>query len=389
VKTQASPHPSRTGHRSAANPLALAAEVIRESSVEKPADALLRLKLKSARGWTSDERTEASQALFAFYRWFGWRDSALGLQAQITRALELSRVFRTKPEQFPDSDLLQRAIPDWIAAEMEVTAPWVQALQHEPRLWLRARPGQGGALAQELGDCKLTAASAETLEYVGNVDLFATAAFHAGKFEIQDISSQAVGLLCAPRHGETWWDACAGEGGKLLHLADQMQNKGLIWATDRASWRLARLKRRAARAQVFNYRSRQWKEGATLPTRTQFDGVLLDAPCSGVGTWQRNPHARWTTTNKDVRELAQLQIDLLRRVADSVKRGGRLIYAVCSLTRLETTMVRDKFERETPDFERLPLQNPLRVGASAEEEIWLWPQECGGNGMFVVGWRRR
>src|SRR5215813_2166259 len=247
--------PNKLGKTSNPRSLALAAEVIREASAKKPADSLLRLKLKSASGWTSSERTEASRAMFAFYRWFGWRDSMLDLQAQISRALELSRLFDANPEQFSDFDLLHRAIPDWIAAEMEVTAPWVRSLQHEPKLWLRARPGQGEELRQELGDCRPVPASRETLEYVGNVDLFATAAFHAGKFGIQDISSQAVGLLCAPRPGETWWDACAGEGGKLLHLAAQMENKGLIWATDRASWRLARLKRRAARAQIFNYRS--------------------------------------------------------------------------------------------------------------------------------------
>jgi len=198
-----------------------------------------------------------------------------------------------------------------------------------------------------------------------------------------------VGLLCAPEPGQTWWDACAGEGGKLLHLADLMANKGLIWASDRAAWRLARLKRRAARAKLFNYRSRLWDGGARLPVKTLFDGVLVDAPCSGVGTWQRNPHARWTTTQNDVRELSQIQKALLEHAAAAVKPGGRLIYAVCSLTRAETLEVRDAFEKGRPEFERLRWTNPLKEKSPPEEEIWLWPQECGGNGMFVAGWRRR
>ena len=162
----------------------------------------------------------------------------------------------------------------------------------------------------------------DALVYEGETDLFKTPEFQAGEFEIQDISSQAVGLLCDPKPGETWWDACAGEGGKLLHLSDLMQNKGLIWASDRAAWRLQKLKRRTARAKAFNYRAALWEGGAKLPTKTKFDGVLVDAPCSGVGTWQRNPHARWTTTVEDVQELAEVQKRLLTNVA-AVGEAGR------------------------------------------------------------------
>ncbi len=164
-------------------------------------------------------------------------------------------------------------------------------------------------LAEELGDCRVFGEGrlADTLEYRGRSDLFRTRHFHAGEFEVQDLNSQAVGLICGPQPGETWWDACAGEGGKTLHLSDLMENRGLIWASDRAAWRLAKLKRRAARAGVFNYRAVTWDGGPRLPTKTKFDGVLVDAPCSGIGTWHRNPHARWTTTAEDVKELSEVQ----------------------------------------------------------------------------------
>jgi hypothetical protein len=85
------------------------------------------------------------------------------------------------------------------------------------------------------------------LEYRGTQDLFRTPEFHKGSFELQDINSQAVGIICEPKPGETWWDACAGEGGKLLHLSELMENKGLIWASDRVEWRLKKLKQRTAR----------------------------------------------------------------------------------------------------------------------------------------------
>ncbi|MPN34050.1 Ribosomal RNA small subunit methyltransferase B [bioreactor metagenome] len=197
-----------------------------------------------------------------------------------------------------------------------------------------------------------------------------------------------VGLICAPKPGETWWDACAGEGGKALHLSDLMENKGLIWVSDRAEWRLRKLKQRAARAKMFNYRMAAWDGGLKLPTKTKFDGVLVDGPCSGVGTWHRNPHARWTTGLEDVRELAQVQLNLLNHAASAVKPGGKLVYSVCTLTRSETISVVEQFVAAHPEMETLELADPLRpVGATAPS-ITYRTEECGGNGMFVAGWRR-
>ncbi|HWI57480.1 MAG TPA: RsmB/NOP family class I SAM-dependent RNA methyltransferase, partial [Bacillota bacterium] len=241
-----------------------------------------------------------------------------------------------------------------------------------------------------LGDCQAFGPGplADALHYRGTTDLFRTPEFHAGAFELQDITSQAVGLFCASQPGQTWWDACAGEGGKTLHLSDLMANKGLIWASDRAAWRLARLKRRAARAKVFNFRAALWEGGAKLPTKTKFDGVLVDAPCSGVGTWQRNPHARWTCTPQDVQELSQLQQQLLARAAAAVKPGGKLIYAVCTLTRRETLGVVEAFQQQLTGFEPLESLNPLDPASPQSAQLFLWPQQHGGNGMFIAAWKR-
>ena len=271
---------------------------------------------------------------------------------------------------------------------MEVTPAWARALQAEPKLWLRARPGQGRALVRKLGHCRPFGQGplAEALEYQGHEDLFRTEEFHAGEFELQDLSSQAVGWICAPQPGQTWWDACAGEGGKLLHLSDLMENKGLIWASDRAAWRLQRLKRRAARARVFNYRTVPWDGSARLPTKTRFDGVLLDAPCSGIGTWHRNPHARWTTTPQDVKELGALQQQLLAHAAPAVKPDGKLFYAVCTLAWPETTAVIEAFARQFPGFQPLAVRNPLQPEAAPATQICFSPEQFGGNGMFVAAW---
>jgi len=370
--------------------LSLAESVIRNSSRQNPADTVLREALRDRRAFPKHAKEEVSRLVFGYYRWFGWLDPGRPLREEITRALDLAERFSARPETFADDDLMERAAPAWVRSEIEVTPAWVRSLQTEPRLWLRARKGQGASLAGRLRSSHVFGKNSlsDIVEYQGYEDLFRTPEFHAGEFELQDLSSQAVGLLCAPQPGETWWDACAGEGGKTLHLSDLMVNQGLIWASDRAAWRLQRLKRRAARAKVFNYRTALWNGGSKLPTKTKFDGVLVDAPCSGTGTWQRNPHARWTTAPQDISELRDLQIQLLTNASAGLKPGGKLVYAVCTLTRSETTEVVRSFERLPPEFSRVNLRDPLNPNSDLVPELWLWPQDSGGNGMFVVAWER-
>jgi 16S rRNA (cytosine967-C5)-methyltransferase len=274
---------------------------------------------------------------------------------------------------------------------MDVTDEWLLSLQREPKLWLRAKRGTAESLAKTLFAAEVSPLLPEAILYRGEEDLFKTPEFHAGEFEIQDIASQIVGQLCAPQPGETWWDTCAGEGGKTLHISDLMQNKGMIWASDRAEWRLTKLKRRAGRAKVFNYRSAHWDGGAKLPTKTKFDGVLVDAPCSGIGTWQRNPQARWTTEPNDVRELSEIQKKLLTNVAPSVKPGGKLIFSVCTLSRAESTEVVENFNATQPDFEPLIWDSIKFEERKVENasQVMVWPQDLNGNGMFIAGWRRK
>ena len=369
---------------------ALAEKIIQAASREHPADGVMRAELKAQHGLSRDDGARVSKAVFAYFRWLGWLDERQTIQGRINQALGLAERYVLQPESFTDAELIARAVPSWLPTVMTVPGAWVRALQRGPSLWLRARRGRGGELAGRLGDCRAFGAGplADALKYDGRSDLFRTSEFHAGEFEVQDLSSQAVGLVCAPRPGETWWDACAGEGGKTLHLSGLMENRGLIWASDRVAWRLAQLKRRAARAGVFNYRAVAWDGGPRLPTKTKFDGVLVDAPCSGIGTWHRNPHARWTTTAEDVKELSEVQQRILLHAAAAVKPGGKLVYAACTLADLETTGVVQGFEQQCPQFERLAVSNPLVPGSPPSGLLSLWPQESGGNGMCVAAWVR-
>ncbi len=368
----------------------IAAEIISRASHDKPADQVLRETFKRYRDIPPFDATEISRMVFVYYRWQGWLADEKNVEANLRLARDLATRFETNPAFFSSEELRAKAVPAWALDEVAVTDDWLKSLQGDSRLWLRARRGQGKALANKLGHCRPAGEGvlSDTLQYSGSEDLFLSPEFHAGEFELQDIASQAVGLICAPKPGETWWDACAGEGGKLLHLSDLMENKGLIWASDRAAWRLQKLKRRTSRAKVFNYRSELWDGGARLPTKTKFNGILVDAPCSGVGTWQRNPHARWTTTLQDVQELSVIQQKLLLHAAIAVKPGGKLIYAVCTLTKSETNQVADAFDAQLKDFKPLAVTNPLAREKAASPRVWIWPQESRGNGMFVAAWEK-
>ena len=283
-------------------------------------------------------------------------------------------------------------MPEWVWSELDFGQDaagetrkfqWLRSLQHTPPLWLRARSGSAAKVAAALRDCRPSpqAACPDALCYAGATDLFLSEAFNRGDFEIQDLASQLVGAVCAPQPGATWWDACAGEGGKALHLADLMHNKGTVWCSDRSARRLENLKRRFSRARLYNYRVAAWDGGPRLPTKAKFDGVLIDAPCSGLGTWARNPDARWTTTPKDVEELAAVQLQLLGHAAGSLKPGGRLVYAVCTLTRRETTAVAAALGAAHPELE------PVSV-LGQSPQLTLWPHELSANGMFLAAWRR-
>ncbi len=400
-----------------------AARIIALVSPHNSVDAVLRHELAPRRDLAPAERGETVRAVAAYFRWLNWLDPKESPQRRLEAAVEWQARFDANAAAVKPEALSARAVPAWLSAEMDsMPIAWLKELQCEPVLWIRVRRQFVSSLPGALGDCVAAtrvagpagsgpgpATLANTaFRYTGMRDLYLTDEFQRGQFEIQDLASQLVGHACDPQPGETWWDACAGEGGKTLHLADLMQNKGLIWASDRSVRRLDVLKQRAARAGMFNYRAIAWTGGAQPPTRTRFDGILVDAPCSGVGTWQRHPHARWTASPADVPELAAVQRRLLEHVVGALKPGGRLVYSVCTLTRAETNGVVAELSANHPELEPVPVfpaadvpppqsgvqpagTAPARPLAAAcpPAPIQLWSQDLKANGMFIAAWRMR
>lgn len=163
---------------------------------------------------------------------------------------------------------------------------------------------------------------------------FNTQAFKDGMFEMQDAGSQAVSLLCEAKPGQKVIDFCAGAGGKTLAIAATMQNKGRILAWDVSESRLSQMSKRLARAGVSNVQTTVLRDEADPILKRHVgtaDWVVVDAPCSGSGTWRRNPDLKWRFTLDDLNELKEVQGRILKQAARLVKPGGRLIYITCSI----------------------------------------------------------
>jgi 16S rRNA (cytosine967-C5)-methyltransferase len=174
--------------------------------------------------------------------------------------------------------------------------------------------------------------------------------FQAGKWTVQDASAQLVVHLLEPQPGETVIDACAAPGGKTTHIAELMQDRGIIWACDRVASRLRKVTENAARLRLHCIQTLTG-DSRDLPQFTRScDRVLVDAPCSGLGTLHRHPDIRWRQTPQKVQELALLQQELLASAATWVKPGGILVYATCTLNPLENEEIVQSFLETHPHW---------------------------------------
>lgn len=296
---------------------------------------------------------------------------------------------------------VQVECPDW--AEERLRALFGDAFEAEMRgmidsapLDLRVNTVKG---SREKAAAMLKAQEVETeetphspfgLRVNGKAYMSATKAFSKGLVEIQDEGSQLIALACDVKPGMRVMDYCAGAGGKTLALAAMMNNKGNVVAMDIDERRLEKGRGRYRKANIHNVelralsddKNRKWlrRQKGTM------DVVLVDAPCSSSGTWRRNPDLRWNQYGPSLDEIKDMQADILERVADKVKPGGRLVYATCSLFEEENEKQVEAFLANHPEFKILPLQDNWPFGDFPCDGPYLrlTPHKHNTDGFFAA-----
>lgn len=298
-------------------------------------------------------------------------------------------------------------LPEWCLTGFRVrfgdSLPRAMAAMDEPApLDLRAnllkttRDAARAALAAEGIATEPTPFSPWGLRAAPRQNVTATAAFRDGLVEIQDEGSQIIALLTAARPGERVADLCAGAAGKTLALAAMMDNRGRITACDVSATRLEAATKRLRRAGADNVERHLLAPGDRWAKRRAgaFDAVLVDAPCTGSGTWRRNPDARLTTTAKDLAEVSEKQSVILETAVSLLRPGGRLVYATCSLLPEENEVQVERVLARHPALRLVPLAEAWARAATTPPpnegpHLALAPHSHGTDGFFAAVLERR
>ena len=294
---------------------------------------------------------------------------------------------------------IQHSYPDWIVqvwseqiglAETEALCAY---LNQPPPLDLRVNPLKTSqdALKKALHAAGYATEALPFLPQVVRVKgatgpVRSLPGFDEGKWVVQDSSAQLVSHLLDPQPGETIIDACAAPGGKSTHIAELMQDQGIVWACDRYAARLRKVKANARRLGLRTIRTHE-ADSRDIPNfHQQADRVLLDAPCSGLGTLNRHADARWRQTPERVAELVILQQELLNEAANWVKAGGILVYATCSLHPDENEQQIQHFLAHHPTWQISPpaTDSPAARFTTPEDWVKVWPHRNQMDGFFMA-----
>jgi 16S rRNA (cytosine967-C5)-methyltransferase len=208
--------------------------------------------------------------------------------------------------------------------------------------------------------------------------------YHEAWWSVQDSSAQLVALLLDPQPGEVVVDACAAPGGKTTHIAELMNDQGVIWSIDSSQSRLKQVTQNCERLGLHAVQIRTGDGRQQVDLMGMVDRVLLDAPCSGLGTLQRRADARWQKTPANIQELGKLQAELLASCASWVKPGGTLVYATCTVHPAENKEVIMPFLATHPEWSIQPPTSFLASLADPDGCIAIWPHEQKMDGFFMV-----
>ena len=362
-------------------------DALQETFFEKTkyADKVIERLLKANKKWGSQDRAVVSEIFYNIIRWKKRLEYYMGEGVKPNNIYRLilayvlwSKTHYKKFEEFDGikiGDILKKlekgtlptkaiehSIPEWLAEtlEKELGNGWekeMKALNEKAPTVLRANTLKTSTkhLIEELKHENVESFTiqgypdAVQLEEKKNV--FLTSAFKDGLFEVQDASSQRIGVHLDVKEGMRVIDACAGAGGKTLHLAALMKNKGQIIALDIFEWKLAELKRRAKRAGAHNIEARVISDNKVIKRlHEKADRLLIDAPCSGLGVLKRNPDSKWKIDQDFIDRIKVEQQQILQDYSKMLKKGGKMIYATCSILPSENNLQVAEFLSKNEGF---------------------------------------
>lgn len=377
--------------------LRLAAQIRPRVRSDQALPAFIQSLLSRDRSFGSRDRRLYRELLYTTLRFLPWieplldsaPDEALRRLAWLATDLPATRNFRAEfATGEPPAGDRSALLPAWFRPHCpELFAdPELETQLRRAPLWLRLQTDDEDRVLREFEvrgwHFRRSPALGHAIELLDEADVTKSDAFQYGHFEVQDLGSQLILETIGVEAGTHWLDACAGAGGKSLQLARLLGRHGQVEAHDVRLAALGELQQRAARARIRNILT------TARPGEAAYDGVLVDAPCSGSGTWRRAPHLKWTTTPQIVADRAALQQKLLHRFATCVRPGGRLVYATCSLSHTENEAVIAAFLRDRADFQPEPFAHTFGLSPRGAGLLVL-PSRHNTDGFFVASLRRQ
>ena len=412
--------------------LELGAELVGAvNKLDAPADATVSAFFRQHKNLGQRERASLAETVYALLRErlkfqslaqsgtgpmprrlaiLAWRGSDSFLRGALSPAEQqwLDQVRAIDPQSLAPK--LRHNMPDWLAepllARLGEAEFWkLAAALNEPAPLdlrvnaLKLKREQALEQLQAAGIAAVpTPFSPLGLRVEGKPALSKLELFTNGSVEVQDEGSQLLALLVGAKRGEMVVDFCAGAGGKTLALGAAMRNTGRLYAFDVSGHRLDALKPRLARSGLSNVHPAQIaheRDDRIKRLAGKIDRVLVDAPCSGLGTLRRNPDLKWRQSPQAVAELQAKQSAILASAARLVKPGGRLVYATCSLLDAENETIAGEFSTAHPEFRMLPAEEVLAkaqveqaAGLCENGALRLWPHRHAVDGFFAVIWER-
>ena len=369
---------------------------------------VLRHRLFLEHACTLDDKGQATARRMALAYWVKFGGYNLRELEPLLKAKEaewLGKVKSINVNELPLS--IQAELPEWIVEKLRPQHSDAEILelgrsmQQPAPLDLRVNTLLAGrnevlqALQAEGMDAQATPWSPMGIRLKYKPALNKHALFLTGKFEVQDEGSQLLGLLLAPKRNDMVVDFCAGAGGKTLMLGALMNSQGRLYAWDVSEKRLTNLKPRLKRSGLSNVQPQliaHENDSKVKRLAGKIDRVLVDAPCSGLGTLRRNPDLKFRQSPQSVAELNGKQAAILASAARLLKQGGRLVYATCSVLHEENQAIVQAFLAEHPDFTLLPAGEVLRqqhIALEMGDYLQLGPQLHNTDGFFAAVLERK